>query len=143
MPTGIYNHKKKTLSQLFWERVNQTETCWNWIGSINRGGYGVFTFGGRSGKKLYGHRASYELHKGNIPDGLEIDHLCRNRKCVNPDHLEAVTRQVNTKRGIGPSILGKINASKTHCKHGHEFTPENTIIRKTGGRRCRQCEKEK
>jgi hypothetical protein len=141
MPPGIYHHKKKTLSQLFWERVDKSDSCWNWKGSINAGGYGVFTFGGRSGKKLYGHRVSYEIHKGNIPSNLEIDHLCRNRKCVNPDHLEAVTRSINTLRGIGPKLLSQINGSKTHCKHGHEFNESNTIYRKNGGRKCRECSK--
>jgi hypothetical protein len=141
MPTGHYQNKKRSVVQLFEERVMRTDGCWLWTGSINVGGYGVVTVGGRSGKKLYGHRIAYELFVGPVPDGMELDHLCRNRKCVRPDHLEAVTRQVNVVRGIGPSMLGAINGAKTHCIRGHEFDEINTRIRPSGGRTCRACEK--
>jgi hypothetical protein len=118
----------------------RTETCWNWSGSVNRGGYGVVTVGGRSGKKLYAHRIAYELYLGPIPHGLDIDHLCRNRRCANPSHLEAVTRRINIVRGIGPKILGSLNANKTHCSNGHPFNEKNTVHRIDGGRRCRACD---
>lgn len=103
--------------------------CFIWIGWVKPHGYGLF------GKRL-AHRVSYECAKGAIPEGLVIDHLCRNRCCVNPTHLEAVTQKVNTLRGVGPTAK---NAVKTHCKHGHEFTPQNTIIRNGGERRCQRC----
>lgn len=112
--------------QRFWSKVNKTDTCWIWTAYQDKNGYGRF----RSGKiKVGAHRFSYELIKGPIPAGLTIDHLCRNPPCVNPAHLEAVTMKENVLRGIGPTA---INARKTHCKHGHKFTPENTYTLKNG-----------
>jgi hypothetical protein len=82
------------------------------------------------------HRLFYEQLVGPIPDGLQLDHLCRVRHCVNPDHLEPVTQTANVLRGIGPTA---VNAGKTHCVHGHPFTPDNTYINKQGNRHCRAC----
>lgn len=107
--------------------------CWAWIRSLNHGGYGSFTW---LGKRMGAHRAAYELLIGPIPPGLDLDHLCRNRACVNPAHLEPVTRSVNLRRGD----VGGQSRFNTHCIHGHEFTPENTYRRpKDGGRHCREC----
>lgn len=141
MPTGHYVHRQSSAAELFNARVQRSEGCWPWHGSINRGGYGVLTLGGREGKKVYAHRLSYELHVGPIPEGLELDHLCRNRRCVRPDHLEAVTRRTNTIRGVGPALLARLNGSKTHCANGHPFDEENTRHRKGGGRTCLICER--
>jgi hypothetical protein len=111
--------------------------CWEWTSKRNARGYGCGRFGG---KNLYTHRASYLEYVGEIPDGYHLDHLCRNPACMRPDHLEAVPPYVNYMRGISTPAKNK---RKTHCKRGHEFTPENTrqVVTKYGrqGRVCRAC----
>lgn len=118
-------------------RMINTDDCWLFAGYKNSLGYGqIFTYVGRESSYQYAHRVSYENLVGDIPEGLVIDHLCRVRHCINPDHLEAVTARVNTLRGEG--VL--VNTRKTHCPRGHEYTQEN--VQKFGsnnGRRCRQC----
>lgn len=124
--------------------VDATTGCWNWTAATVTAGYGKVTNGlGRPARSLYAHRVSYEIHREPIPMGLVIDHLCENKRCVNPDHLEAVPSSVNTLRGTS---VAAINSLKTHCKHGHEFTPENTYVHyssRRGWRRgCRQCKRD-
>lgn len=114
-------------------RVDPATNCWNWIAATDGHGYGKFYANPGHAKA---HRWSYEHHRGPIPSGLQIDHLCRNRACVNPDHLDPVTPRVNTMRGFAVSAL---RARQTHCIHGHEFTPRNTILDKRGHRTCRSC----
>ena len=106
--------------------------CWHWVGVTNPFGYGRVRF---DGKLRMAHRVSYEAYIGPIPDGLDIDHLCRNRSCVNPWHLEPVTERENTLRGIS---IAAVNAKKTHCDAGHAFDAENTWHFR-GGRHCRAC----
>lgn len=122
-------------------RADRSGDCWLWMGYVRTDGYGVLTqlVSGRI-TPLYAHRLSYESFTGHIPDGYQIDHLCRVRHCVNPAHLEAVPPRINYIRGHGAT---GINARKTHCKHGHEFTPENTHHRPGGGRTCRTCARAK
>lgn len=121
----------------FWSKVERAPSgCWEWQGAKTSNGYGDgwnYLYPGAGGKRrVSAHRQSYVMAKGEIPEGLQIDHLCRNKKCVNPEHLEAVTQQENMRR-----------AAKTHCKHGHPFSEENTAIDPRGGRRCKACGRER
>lgn len=119
----------------FWAKVSKTDDCWLWTAYTYPNGYGQFWFNGKMG---YAHRFAYQQAKGAIPEGLEIDHLCGVRNCVNPDHLEAVTHRENVLRGNAPSAK---HAGKTHCKRGHEFTEVNTIVT-SRGRMCRACHRD-
>ena len=103
--------------------------CWQWTASKNEHGYGHFWNGSRVAPA---HRWSLEFHVGPVPEGLELDHFCRNRSCVNPEHLEPVTRAENNRRAA---------AAQTHCINGHEFTEENTVVRRHGYRKCRTCKR--
>jgi len=104
--------------------------CHEWIAGKDRDGYGQFFL---NKKTVKAHRFSYELYKGKIKNGLQIDHLCRNRGCVNPKHLEEVTCKENVNRG------DSYNGNKTHCPQGHEYTENNTYIRPVSGRNCKEC----
>lgn len=124
---------------LFCPPTTMPTGCIEYTGSRSRGGYGTVSVGGGTNRPA--HRASYELVRGPIPDGLQLDHLCRNRICVNPAHLEPVTQRENLMRGEGPSA---VHARQTHCVNGHEFTPENTYYdAKRNRRTCRACSRER
>lgn len=135
----------RTPEERFWEKVDRSggpDACWLWTASQQGGGYGQFWTGSQL---QVAHKYSYELVHGPVPDGMEVDHVwargCTNRHCVNPAHLEAVPQQINNLRS---NSLSAQNARKTHCKHGHEFTPENTYVRPgvRGGRDCMTCRRE-
>jgi putative hemolysin len=122
--------------------------CWIWLGGRNDDGYGVFCLAKR--KNISAHRFSYQFHRGEIEKGLEVDHLCSCRSCVNPEHLELVTHAENIRRGKergsykNHNLIGKLNSAKTHCKNGHPYQGDNLIIDKyNGGRRCKICEQAK
>lgn len=111
--------------------------CTIWTGAADKQGYGRINIGGKA--KL-SHRVSYELEFGEIPKGLEMDHLCRTPSCINPLHLEPVTRKVNTDRGVCAEVHRKRFSLMTHCKRGHEFTKENTYNNpKRNSRTCKTC----
>lgn len=127
---GPFRLQNAEPSAHFWKNVDKRgpHECWPWLGLKGPDGYGKAWF---KKKWCAPHRFSYALHKGPIPETLEIDHLCRNTSCVNPAHLEAVTRLENIRRRY---------ALQTHCKRGHEFTPENTGRNSgTGARYCKTC----
>lgn len=107
--------------------------CWLWSGCTGSGGYGRVSVGG---KQMPAHRFIYELLIGEIPHGLQLDHLCRVRNCVNPSHLEPVTGRVNILRGEGPCAQ---HARKTHCPQGHPYDAANTYLHKGKYRYCRIC----
>jgi len=120
----------------FWDNVIvKPNECWEWWGGVNDDGYGNFS--SESGH-IAAHRFAYITNKGQIPQGMILDHLCRNPSCVNPDHLEPVTTKENLMRS--PKAPAAINARKTHCPLGHEFDYKNTGLRPNGNRRCRACE---
>lgn len=129
---GELTHKQ---IEIFWAHatVPNAGACWEWRASIDRKGYGVQTFRGRT---FLAHRVAYFIRHGPIPLGLTIDHLCRNRRCVNPRHLEPVTVRENTLRG---AAVTAINARKVACVAGHPFTEGNTYLRRDGARTCRTC----
>jgi hypothetical protein len=110
--------------------------CWFWVAGRFDSGYGAFWLGGRTRRA---HRVAYEYFVGPIPEGLRLDHLCRNRGCVNPYHLEPVTDAVNHQRG--DTGMNAFNKAKTHCVHGHRLSGENllTYPLKRGRRECRAC----
>lgn len=109
--------------------------CWVWIGAMSSVGYGRFKV---SGRLVSPHRWSYENFVGPIPENLVIDHLCRNRRCVNPQHLEAVSHRENVLRGIGPTAF---NARKTHCPSGHLLSGPNLYLTPQGRRACFECQR--
>lgn len=111
--------------------------CWIWLGGSGGHKYSWFSAGFGDGELA--HRFSFRAFKGSIPENYTIDHLCRNRSCTNPRHLEAVTHQENLLRGVG---IAAINAKKTHCNKGHEFTKENLLNKSNGSRCCKICSRE-
>jgi len=126
--------EQRTLDRFFDNlRAPSLLECWPWTGHIGEDGYGVFK---RRKERKGAHRYAYEFAIGPIPPGLEIDHLCLVRHCVNPLHLEPVTHRENLLRSRNFAAL---NARKTHCKRGHEFTQENTYLWRDKTRICRMC----
>lgn len=122
----------------FWSKVDRsTPGCWQWLASTNPQGYGMFWLAS-AGRPVGAHRVAYELTVGPVPEGMEIDHLCRNRACVNPAHMEPVRHAENVRRGAG----GTNNRGKDRCPSGHPYTPENVYAYR-GSRICRTCRRDR
>lgn len=145
--TWAWGHSQRAKDPLlrFWPKVKVQGGCAVWTGRLNYG-YGQFRVKGR---KVRVHRFAYETFVGPIPEGLELDHLCRNRACVGVlpggtvlNHLEPVTRLVNVRRGIAGAVNGARQRAKTHCKRGHPFDEANTYVDSHGWRYCRACDRE-
>ena len=141
MPVLVSKHEMgdNRLPKTFWDKVVLCEVngCWLWTGRDNGKGYCTFKL---NGNNEYCHRFSYTIFVGPIAEGLEIDHLCRVRRCCNPSHLEAVTPAVNQSRSLlgARANAGMYQKSKTHCPQGHAYTAENTYIW-NGFRQCNTC----
>lgn len=119
----------------FWAKVAQQGECWIWTANTVGAGYGHFCQGGEK-RMMLAHRWAYEAMVAPIPEGLVLDHLCMNKLCVNPDHLEPVTQAINIERN--PNSINKRGALVTHCPSGHEYDATNTRLH-NGGRHCRTC----
>lgn len=146
-PLVVKNDPDRTVEERFWPRVDKSGpipshrpdlgSCWVWTGTKLSSGYGILSVDG-SGQRT--HRLAYAWLVGEIPDELEIDHLCRNRACCRPTHLEPVTGSVNIRRGESP---WGINSRKTECPKGHPYDAGNTYINPSGSRVCRTCARER
>ena len=124
----------------FLDKIEFTESCWLWKAAMLQNGYGTFgvpTVDPHRHRTVLVHRYSYELFVGPIPRSLVIDHMCRVRHCVNPDHLRIVTRRINNLQNTVSHVA--LNPDKTHCPVGHLYDEENTYVSKRGYRQCRAC----
>jgi HNH endonuclease len=121
----------------FWSNIEKTGSCWLWTAAITHEGYGSLTI---NNLKIYAHRFSYELHCGIIPGDLTVDHVCRVRRCVNPDHLRLLSARDNVLAGMGITAM---NARKTHCNKNHELSGDNLYIPpgRPNERHCRICKR--
>jgi hypothetical protein len=126
-----------TAEERFWAKVDAEGDCWEWTGSTNEKGYGVFKPSPQRGN-VRSHRFAWEILVGPIPEGLELDHRCQNRRCCNTAHLEPVTHAVNSQRSSAGAACKRRAAKITHCPKNHPYSGDNLIVRR-GSRECREC----
>lgn len=138
MPKGVYERNPKPPFDRFIAKVHKTASgCWNWIGSKDKRGYGSFSWG--KGKSKLALRFSYFHYNGTLPKGMDLDHLCRNTSCVNPNHLEAVTHKENSRRGIAGLHMIAKSAALKRCPKGHAYSAKNTYLHRGKYKQCRRC----
>lgn len=128
----------RTIEDRFWRKVDAEGDCWEWVAGTDSDGYGRFWVNGH-GRKA--HRVAYEMLVEPIPDGLTVDHLCRVRRCVNPDHMEVVTGRENTLRS--PHRVQAPQRAVTSCLRGHTYDEANTYVDPDGHRNCRTCDRDR
>lgn len=135
---GKWLRPQMTAERLFANTLPEPNSgCWLWTGSYNQFGYGRANL---NGQRVVAHKASFILHRGPVPDGMELDHICRVRLCVNPSHLEPVTKLVNVRRGMSGIHHAEKQRAKQECPKGHPYSGTNLFTRrKTGYRECREC----
>lgn len=135
------SYKAMSAEERVWRHIEKTDGCWHWRGAKFKNGYGRIktVIVGQPTVNHLVHRLAYESMRGPVPAGLVLDHLCRNRACVNPAHLEAVSHRVNILRS--PTSCSAVNARKTHCPKGHPLAGDNLTPEhlKSGGRCCKTC----
>lgn len=140
---NVVSAKGNSTESRFWAKVDVGHPlgCWGWTAAKDKG-YGRFRIGSQTDgtrTMVAAHRWSYEQLIDEIPDGMTLDHLCRNPPCVNPDHLEVVSQAENTRRGVASDLLARRKAQQTHCAQGHRYDEENTYVDPRGWRKCRAC----
>lgn len=136
-PTCATCRKRRPIGERFWEKVQKTDECWLWVAGLNADGYGMFESVAEFGTNR-AHRVAWIMANGPIPQGMQLDHLCRVRSCVNPAHLEVVTNKENILRSNG---WGGVSSRRAHCPKGHPYSGDN--LRVGGGRRhCVACVRE-
>ena len=120
--------------------IDQTTGCWNWAAYKNKAGYGTFPITvSEKMKKYYAHRVSYTVFKNIIAKGMDIDHVCQNTSCCNPEHLREVDRRTNLSENVSGKSAPFLHRGKTVCKNGHEYAGENVYRMGNGGRDCHIC----
>jgi hypothetical protein len=139
---GRMGYTPTPTAERFWAKVHKTDTCWLWQGGMGAHGYGLFS-NGPEGKTVLVHRYSWTLTNGPVPNGLQLDHLCRVRNCVRPEHLEPVTALENTRRALAMNPDHGSKRHKTHCRHGHAYDSGNTHVTRAGTQVCLTCLRER